>query len=139
MADGDVVAAATGGEAKMDVMEALQKVIKNALVADGLVRGLHECAKALDSRAAHLCILAQNIDEPAYIKLVEALCGEHKIPLIKVEESKQLGEWCGLCKIDPEGNARKVVGCGVAVIKNWGKANTAEYDVIQEYIKKNDA
>lgn len=37
-------------------------------------------------------------EEEAYKKLVVALCSEHKIPLIKVPDGKQLGEWAGLCK-----------------------------------------
>merc|ERR1711971_1530330 len=53
-----------------------------------------------DKRQAHLCILANNCDEPMYIKLVEALCAEHGINLLKVEDNKKLGEWAGLCKID---------------------------------------
>ncbi len=35
-------------------------------------------------RQAHLCALAANCDEPMYVKLVEALCAEHNINLIKV-------------------------------------------------------
>jgi ribosomal protein L7Ae-like RNA K-turn-binding protein len=51
------------------------------------------------------------------VKLVEALCAEHQINLIKVDDSKKLGEWAGLCKIDKEGKARKVVGCSCVVVK----------------------
>ena len=32
-------------------------------------------------------------------------------------DSKKLGEWAGLCKIDKEGKPRKVNGCGVVVVK----------------------
>ena len=86
-----------------------QEVLKLALTHDGLARGLHEAAKALDKRSAHLCVLADSCDEPMYVKLVEALCAEHQINLIKVDDNKKLGEWAGLCKIDREGKARKVV------------------------------
>lgn len=101
----------------MSVEEALQQVLKKALVHDGLVRGIRESVKALDRREAQLCILAESCTEAEYLKLVEALCSEHNINLIKVSDAKQLGEWAGLCKLDREGNARKVVGCGVVVIK----------------------
>jgi small subunit ribosomal protein S12e len=44
-----------------------------------------------------MCVLNENCEEEAYKKLVIALCNEHKIPLIKVPDGKQLGEWAGLC------------------------------------------
>merc|ERR1712126_95160 len=125
-------AAAPGGA--MDVMTALQEVLKLALTHDGLARGLHEAAKALDKRSAHLCVLADSCDEPMYVKLVEALCAEHQINLIKVDDNKKLGEWAGLCKIDREGKARKVVGCSCVVVKDCGK-ETQAHDVLKDYFK----
>ncbi|KAL4236559.1 40S ribosomal protein S12 [Mactra antiquata] len=125
----------TGAAGSMDVMTALQEVLKTAFIHDGLARGLHECAKALDKRQAHLCVLANNCDEAMYVKLVEALCAEHGINLIKVDDNKKLGEWVGLCKIDKEGKARKVVGCSCVVVKDYGKESQA-LDVLNEYFKK---
>ena len=123
---------------KMDVLTALKEVLKKALVHDGLARGLHECAKALDRRQAHFCALAANCTEPAYIKLVEALCLEHNINLIKVPDSKQLGEWAGLCKIDNEGHPRKVVACSCVVVKDFGE-KTPALEVLLEHFRTSKA
>merc|ERR1712209_392713 len=132
--DVPVVAAAAAPGGAMDISTALQEVLKTALIHDGLARGIRECAKALDKREAVLCVLANNCNEPMYKKLVEALCVEHEINLMKVEDNKKLGEWAGLCKIDKEGKARKVVGCSCVVVRDWGK-ETQAHDVINEYFK----
>ena len=129
------VEAAPEAAGTMDLMTALKEVLKKALINDSLARGLHECAKALDRRQAHLCVLAENCTLPDYKRLVEALCNEHQIPLIKVPEAKKLGEWVGLCKYDREGNARKVVGCSCAVVKDYG-VRTEALNVLTEYLKK---
>ncbi|XP_022909751.1 small ribosomal subunit protein eS12 [Onthophagus taurus] len=132
--DAPSVPAATGGT--MNVNEALQEVLKTALIHDGVVHGIHEAAKALDKRQAVLCILADNCDEPMYKRLVTALCSEHEIPLIKVDNNKKLGEWAGLCKIDNTGKARKIVGCSCVVIKDFGEESPA-LDVLKEMLKSN--
>merc|ERR1712224_1107157 len=77
----------------LDTVSALKKVLKKALCADGLARGIRECAKMLDKRAVHLCVLADNCNEPAYKKLIEALCTEHSINLMKGDDNSLLGEW----------------------------------------------
>ena len=119
----------------MDVETALKIVLKNALVHDGLARGLHECAKVLDQKKAVLCVLSASCNEPAYTKLVEALCAEHEVNLMKVSDGKQLGEWAGLAKLDKEGGITKVIGCSCVVIKEWGEESQA-LTVLQDYFKK---
>jgi len=131
----DAPAAATVPAGSMDVNTAIQEVLKVSLIHDGLARGLREAVKALDKRQAIACILAENCDEENYKKLIQALCMEHGIPLIKVDDAKKLGEWAGLCKIDKEGEARKVVRCSCVVIKDYGKETPAQ-EVLEEYIKK---
>merc|ERR1712154_475273 len=104
----EVEVSGDASKGQMSVIDALKGVLKLALMHDGLARGLREASKALDRRQAHMCVLNEACEEEAYKKLVVALCSEHKIPLIKVPDGKQLGEWAGLCQIDREGNARKV-------------------------------
>ena len=123
---------APAASSTMDVQSALKAVLRSAGFADGLAKGLHEAAKALDKREAHFCVLAENCDEPDYVKLVEALCKEHSIPLIKIADKKLIGEWCGLCKYDKEGKARKVVGCSCAVVKDYGNEEQGKV-VLQHY------
>ncbi|XP_043823526.1 40S ribosomal protein S12-like [Dromiciops gliroides] len=116
----------------MDVNTTLKEVLKNALIHDGLACGIREAPKAVDKRQAHLCVLASNSDESMYIKLVETLCAEHQINLIKVDDNKKLGEWVDLCKIDREGKPCNVVGCSGVVVKDYGK-ESQDKDVIKEY------
>lgn len=108
-------------EELIDSTEALRRVLKDALVHDQLARGLHESCKALERKEAVLCVLSTGCSEKAYKSLVKALTKELKIPLVEVEDSKKLGEWSGLCKIDREGAARKVVGASCVVVKAFGK------------------
>ena len=64
--------------------------------------------KVLDRETAHLCCLASDCNEPAYTRLVKGLCHQNNISLLMVPTGQELGEWCGICKIDEDGNPRKV-------------------------------
>ncbi len=109
----------------MDLTTAVKEVLKRSLIHDGLARGLHEAVKALDRRSAHLCVLASDCDEPSYSRLIEALCNEHQIKLLKVPSKMDLGEWAGLCKYDAEGNPRNTVKCSCVVVKDYGEESEA--------------
>ena len=126
---------AAPAEPPMDAEAALKAVLKNALCADGLRRGLHECAKALDKGDAKLCVLSQGCNEASYTKLIEALCAEHGVDLLKVPDGKTLGEWVGLAKVDKEGTARKIVGCSSVVVTDFGEEGEA-LKILKESISK---
>ena len=97
----EVAADSTAKAGQMSVEDALKGVLKYALIHDGLARGVREASKALDRTQAHMCVLNEGCEEEAYKKLIEALCSEHEIPLIKVADGKKLGEWSGLCMFNP--------------------------------------
>ncbi|UKJ88657.2 40S ribosomal protein S12 [Theileria orientalis] len=109
-----------------DLSTAIQKVLMFSLSHGGLVRGLHEVTKSLDSKTAQVCFLSKECSEPAYVKLVQSLCKEHSIPLIETDvDSKTLGQWSGLCKYDIEGKPRKIVGATSVAVKDFGEESEA--------------
>mmetsp|Transcript_32728 Transcript_32728/g.55182 ORF Transcript_32728/g.55182 Transcript_32728/m.55182 type:complete len:147 (+) Transcript_32728:98-538(+) len=125
-------------EAELGTIDALKQVLKKALVFDGLRRGIHECVKALDRGAGKLCILAKDCDNEEYKKLVQALCAEGGVHLIMADAGTEIGEWCGLAKLDSEGAVRKTVRCSVAVITDFGEETNA-LNVVLEYVKSQKA
>ncbi|CAG7869045.1 unnamed protein product [Brassica rapa] len=120
----------------MDLLTALELTLRKARAHGGVVRGLHESAKLIEKRVAQLCVLAEDCNQPDYVKLVKALCADHNINLLTVPSAKTLGEWAGLCKIDSEGNARKVVGCSCLVVKDYGEDTTA-LNIVKKHIESN--
>ncbi|KAG5063803.1 hypothetical protein JHK85_004986 [Glycine max] len=75
----------------VDIMIALQLMLRKSLAYEGLARGLHEGAKGIEKHDVQL--------------------RSSRRFLLIVPGAKTLGEWASLCKIDSEGKARKVIGC----------------------------
>lgn len=113
------------------VMQVLQK----AMIHSGLKKGLHECAKALDRRAARLCCLAKDCENDEYKKLIKALCAEGEVHVVMVESGKELGAWCGLAKLDEDGNIKKAVRTSCAVVTDFGEESRA-LNVLLDYLQQ---
>lgn len=122
---------------EMNVKSAVRAVLELSRNKDGLARGLREAVAALDRGSAVFCLLSAECDEAAYVALVKALCAQRKVPLIMVPTGKMLGEWAGLCKLDREGKARKVVRCSSVVVKTVGKQENAAVSYLNEQFKEN--
>jgi len=120
---------------ELNLRAAVEAVLKQACACDGVARGLRECVAALDRGSAIFCLLAKDCDEAAYVQLVEALCAQRGITLIRVPEGKLLGQWVGLCKLDKEGVPRKVVRCSAAVVKSVGREQSPAVVYLNEQLK----
>jgi len=121
-------------EGPMSVLDALKEVLKKALIHDGLKKGLHECAKALDMRSARLCCLAKDCENEEYKKLIRALCAETEVFVLMVDSGKDLGAMCGLAKLDDDGSVKKAVRTSCAVITEYGE-ETRALTVLLDYLQ----
>jgi small subunit ribosomal protein S12e len=103
------------------------------------VKSLAKSSKGADGAiaigGARLAILAQDCDEASYKKVVKALALEKGVPLVEIALAEQLGEWCGLCKIDREGKPRKIVSTSCAVISDFGE-DSRELKILLDAIAK---
>ena len=124
-------APAAEAAAPMDLMTALGEVMKKAMVHDGLARGLREAVKALDRRDAKFCVIAEDCDEPSYSRLIDALCKQHNIPVLKVPNKEVLGDLAGLYKLRRDGTKAHKTTCSCVVVRNFGEESQATAVVVQ--------
>jgi small subunit ribosomal protein S12e len=125
----------TEDESPMNVLDALKEVLKKALIHDGLRKVLRECVKALDCRAARICVLAKDCENEDYKKLIRSLCAETEVSILMIDTGKDLGAMCGLAKLDEEGNVKKTVRTSCAVITEFG-GETRALSVLLDYLQK---
>jgi len=123
-------------EKGFELDDAIKQSLRKALYTNTLYRGLREACRILDGRQGLFCVLAKSCDHQDYVKLVEALCAEHKTFLLRVPDGQQLGEWAGLCTYDKEGQAHKVVGASCVVVhQNLVKENDPAVNWLLNYLK----
>lgn len=120
-------------EEEMDIYSAIREVMKRARNKDGLFKGINECARAIDRKNARVCFLAKNCENADYKTLIKALCSEHGVPLVEVDDREQLGEWAGLCKVDTNGVARNIAKTSCVVVTEV-EADTNAYKVLSNFI-----
>lgn len=98
--------------------ESLGKIISFASSNLTLSKGLHEVTKALESERKPLfVVLAEDCNEARYTQLIEALCKQHKVQLVKIASRMELGALAGFGKKDISGALRNVVGCSSLAIR----------------------
>lgn len=115
--------------------EALEKVVKAALLKDQIARDLNEVCKAIDDKEKPaLCILAEDSREDRSIKLIKGLCKEKSVPLVRIPEGLELGRWIGHYKYDEKLNQKKAKRVPSIVLKNLDFEDEDAVKLIQERI-----
>merc|ERR1712129_644253 len=108
---------------------------------DGVIRSNRQAValmpKDIDQRIVIIFAdtISQKNSNNEYKKLVKGLCLEKNVPLIDVPDNKALGEWAGLCKIDKDGNPRKVVGASCVCVTDFGEEGQA-YEYMMNFLNK---
>ncbi|CAF1910045.1 unnamed protein product [Brassica oleracea var. botrytis] len=114
----------------MDLLTALELTLRKARAHGGVVRGLHESAKLIEKRVAQLCVTSLITSSllRLYVVITASTCLPFQVPRPSANGL--------LCKIDSEGNARKVVGCSCLVVKDYGEDTTA-LNIVKKHIESN--
>ena len=127
--------------AENELIPNLQKVLASASINNTLVRGLRQSCQAMESnfgedfsKRAALCVLAKDVDNQDYQKLIRALAKDRKVPLLEVDSKSELGQWSGLCKYDETETARKVRPCGVVVITQFPADQETSAEMIMQHL-----
>jgi len=95
----------------------IQAVVQQSLAQRNAKLGLKEVARLVAQGNAAACLLATDVSEKEYKAVIEGLCKENKTPLLNVDSKETLGLWCGLSRVDDEGEVTRSRSCGVMAIK----------------------
>ena len=127
--------------AEQELNPNLQKVFLSADMNGFLVRGLRQSCQAIESNfgpsleeRAALCVMAKDVNDQDYQKLIRALCKDRNVPLLEVDTKVELGQWSGLCKYDETQTARKIRPCGVVVVTQFPNDQVASVEIIRQYL-----
>lgn len=114
-----------------------QQVITTCKQSRNLLMGIKETVRSIVAGQAQLVFLASDVNEKQYLAVIESACNENKTPLIKVDSKTLLGQWCGLARIDEEGEVIKARACGTCSLKQIPAGPSG--DKVREFIAANSA
>ena len=113
---------------------AIELLLKDAIKTGDIRIGANEVIKAIESKRAHYVFLAADNKEENINNVVRLLAKKNEIEVIDVPQAMQLGEWCGLCKLDINGQPRNIRSTSCAAILSI-KKTTQALTFLKEHIK----
>ncbi|CAK0848435.1 unnamed protein product [Prorocentrum cordatum] len=131
-----IAAAQVEEEEVTDLMTAVRKVLKNALVVDGVIRDAWwspSTSTRAKLRWSSWPSLATRRRTRSWCK--EPVPREERAPHRRARQQVPGGEWAGLCRIDKDGLPRKVVGASCVCVTEYGEEGNG-YEYMTNYLAK---
>jgi small subunit ribosomal protein S12e len=126
----------------LDRQTAIQTVLGIALHHGGVVKGVAETLKALESQKAKVVFLAEDCDNEQYKETVRALAKLNGVPVVDVETWVELKDSCKLGLLsstiqriaEEKGKEPKMKPrCSSATIIDWGEDSEARRFLEEEF------
>lgn len=105
---------------------ALAQVCSIARAHSLLRRGFRQVSSIIMREKAKFVLLAKDNDEKSSA-IISALCRDREIPIIMVDDRKELGKTVGLLS---RSDSSRVCPCGVASVLDYGKNSEGKVVVI---------
>ncbi|KAG0434453.1 40S ribosomal protein S12 [Dictyocoela muelleri] len=102
---------------EMSIEDALSQVCRVSLAENKLIRGARQTSKALLKKKAKVVLLANDMSKD-YQTVITFLAKNSNVPVIKIDDSKILGELVGFKKVTIK-DVVKVAKCGCACIVDF--------------------
>ncbi|KAG0418676.1 40S ribosomal protein S12 [Dictyocoela roeselum] len=118
---------------EMTIEDALSQVCRVSLAENKLVRGARQTSKALLKNKAKVVLLANDMPKD-YLTIITFLAKNSNVPVIKIDDSKALGELVGLKKVNIHNNF-KIGKCGCACILDFVR-NTEGRIMVEQMLRQ---
>ncbi|KAM3137995.1 hypothetical protein pb186bvf_009890 [Paramecium bursaria] len=114
----------------------LKRVVQTSLHRSLLAKGVHEVCKAIEGKKPKFVVLAEDVTEASYKKLIIALAKENNIPVWKIDKGEILGDWIGISKYLNKAKKVKSRKCSsLAVIDFAIDIGEGEKKLIEDKVK----
>lgn len=119
-------------EQQYTLKDALIQACRAARISNNLVCGGRQSVKSILNNEARMVLIAKDC-EPRILTIATALSEKNKIPIISIEDRKELGQIVRFEKVTAGGKILNS-GCGIAVIKDFNEKTKATEFILNELV-----
>ncbi|EQB60074.1 40s ribosomal protein s12 [Vairimorpha apis BRL 01] len=119
-------------EQQYTLKDALIQACRAARISNNLVCGGRQSVKKILNNEAKIVLVAKDC-EPRILTIAKSFSEKNKIPIISIEDRKELGQIVRFEKVSSSGKVKNS-GCGIAVIRDFNEKTKATEYILNELV-----